>query len=174
MQIGDWRGTTSRFDQKIYDVLGVDDSLLANYYNNKDVHIQLYIGYYKSQREGEIIHSPKHCMPGSGWNIVENSLLPLELKNQKKGSIKVIKLVLQNGAQRTVALYWFHSRGRIINSEYTQKIYLVWDAITKHRTDGSLIRLLSPVTNQDESQTIQRLKQFAEEIFPILNQFIPT
>jgi EpsI family protein len=174
MVIGDWHGTTSRFDQRIYDVLGVDNSLLANYHNEKNVNIQLYIGYYKSQREGEIIHSPKHCMPGSGWNIVENSLLAIDLKDPNGQLIKVIKLNLQNGAERQVAMYWFHSRGRVINSEYMQKIYLVWDAITKHRTDGSFVRLISSTTDQGERQTTQYLKQFSELIFPILDEFIPT
>ena len=174
MQIGDWRGTKNRFDQQVYTILGVDDSLLANYYNSKEKDIQLYIGYYKSQREGDIIHSPKNCMPGSGWNITDISLLALNLKRQDGSPIKVVKLVLQNGIQRQIALYWFHSRGRVINSEYAQKIYLVWDAITKHRTDGSFVRLMSSVTNQDEPKTTQRLKQFAEQILPILNNFIPS
>jgi EpsI family protein len=174
MQIGDWQGTTTKFSQRVYDILGVDDSLLANYRNQNTGDIQLYIGYYKSQRQGDIIHSPKNCMPGSGWNITESSLIPLNLKNREGKSIKVIKLVLQNGPLREVALYWFHSRGRVINSEYSQKIYLVWDSITKHRTDGSFIRLTSLINNQDEAQTTQFLKEFAELIYPILNEFIPS
>ncbi len=157
----------------VYKVLGVDDSLLANYRNQKGENIQLFIGYYESQREGEIIHSPKNCMPGSGWNIVETSLLPLDLKNQNGEPIKVIELILQNGIQSQIALYWFHSRGRVITSEYTQKIYLVWDSITKHRTDGSFIRLLSTVADKDEPQRTQSLKNFTEQIFPILSEFIP-
>jgi EpsI family protein len=173
-KIAEWQGTKSRFDEKVYEVLGVDDSTLVNYYNQNRENIQLYIGYYQSQREGDIIHSPKNCMPGSGWNIVSTSLMQLDLKYQNGNPIQVIKLVLQNGIQRQVALYWFHSRGRVITSEYTQKIYLVWDSITKHRTDGSFVRLVSPVTDQNESQTTERLKQFTEQLFPILNEFIPT
>ena len=173
-QIGSWQGSTSRFDDRIYEVLGVDDSILVNYYNKNSEYIQLYIGYYQSQREGDIIHSPRNCMPGSGWNIVESSIIPLDQKNQNGEPIKVIKLVLQKGIQRQVALYWFHSRGRVIASEYTKKMYLIWDSITKHRTDGSFIRLLSSITDQNESQATERLKQFTEQLFPLLNNFIPT
>lgn len=172
--IGNWQGARSRFDDKVYEVLGADDSILINYYNEKHENIQLYIGYYKSQREGDIIHSPKHCMPGSGWNIIETNLIPLNIKFQNEEPIKVIKLLLQNGIQRQVALYWFHSRGRVINSEYIQKIYLVWDSITKHRTDGSFVRLLSPVTDRNGINTTERLKKFTEQLIPILDDFIPT
>ena len=173
MQIGNWKGAKGAFEQRVYDILGVDDSLLVNYDNEKNENIQLYIGFYKSQRQGDIIHSPKNCMPGSGWNIIESSLLAINLKNQNGKSIKVIKLVLQNGPLRQIALYWFHSRGRVIHSEYAQKIYLVLDSMTKHRTDGSFVRIMSSVNNQDEATTTRRLKEFAEQIFPILNEFIP-
>jgi len=174
MQIGDWQGTKSRFDDKVYESLGVDDSILATYRNQHGENIQLYVGYYANQRKGELIHSPKNCMPGSGWNIIETSLIPLGLTDQNEEPIKVIKLELQNGIQRQVVLYWFHSRGRVIASEYSQKIYLVWDSITKHRTDGSFIRLLSPVSDNGEHKATESLKRFTELIFPILNEFIPT
>ena len=173
-QIGKWEGATTRFDEKVYKILGVDDSILANYSDSKGENIQLYIGYYQSQRAGEIIHSPKNCMPGSGWNIVETSIVPLGLKDNKGAPVKIIKLVLQKGIQRQIAMYWFHSRGRVISSEYSQKIYLVWDSITKHRTDGSFVRLLSKIRNQGEAQTTESLKQFAEQILPILNEYIPS
>lgn len=173
-KIAQWQGTKSRFDDKVYEVLGVDDSILLSYQNEKRDNIQLYIGYYESQREGDIIHSPRNCMPGSGWNIVEDSLLTLDSKNQNGEPVKIIQLKLQNGKKSQLAFYWFHSRGRVIHSEYTQKIYLVWDSITKHRTDGAFIRLLSPISDQNESRTTKRLKQFTEQIFLILNDFIPT
>lgn len=174
MQMGEWQGTLHRFDDNIYRVLGVDDSVLANYRNAKGENIQLYVGFYKSQREGEIIHSPKNCMPGSGWDITETSIIDLDFRQPDGSPVKVIRLMLQNGVQRQVALYWYHSRGRVITSEYFQKFYLVWDAITRNRTDGSFVRLLSPVIESGESHTTETLKMFTENLFPILNEFIPT
>jgi len=173
MQIGQWQGITDRFDDQVYKLLGVDDSILANYRDGKGDGIQLYIGYYQSQRKGDIIHSPRNCMLDSGWTIIEMSSLALDIKNKKGEHQKVIKLILQNGIQRQVAFYWFYSRGRVITSEYAQKIYLVWDSITKHRTDGSFVRLLCPVTEKGEMQATENLKRFAERIFPILGEFIP-
>ena len=173
-QIGEWKGVESRFDQEIYDVLGVDDSILSNYSTSDGRHVQLYIGFYQSQKEGDLIHSPKNCMPGGGWNIVQTSLVEIPMQNTDSGKAKTIKLILQNGSQKQVVLYWYQSRGRIISSEYLQKIYLVIDAITRHRTDGSFVRLIAPVTNGDEEKALNTLKDFATQLMPILTEYIPS
>lgn len=174
MTIGDWTGTTSKFDQRVYDILGVEDSVLASYETTDGRSVQFYVGFYQSQKEGDLIHSPKNCMPGSGWNILKTSIETVDVGQE--GSVKninVIKLILVKGAQKQVVLYWFQSRGRIISSEYMQKIWLVIDSITKHRTDGSFVRLISPVF-EDQDKTLEILKGFAKEIYPILNEYIPS
>lgn len=171
-QIGEWVGKEERFYARVYDILGVDDSILSSYQTSDGRQVQLYIGFYQSQREGDIIHSPKNCMPGSGWNITQTSIEKLNLSRANHGKIKVIKLVLEKGVQKSVVLYWFQSRGRIISSEYRQKIFLVWDAIFKHRTDGSFVRLIAPVL-QSEAETTMYMKHFAQQLFPILEEYLP-
>ena len=173
MQIGHWVGKKDKFADAIYETLGVDDSLLAHYYfENKQV-VELYIGFYKSQRKGDLIHSPKNCMPGSGWNIVAIEPQEISLQGYQGKSVRVNKVILKNRQNTQMMFYWFQSRGRVITSEYAQKIYLVLDSITKHRTDGSFIRLISPVTAQNEQQAAKLLIQFSEQLFPLLNQYIP-
>jgi EpsI family protein len=112
-------------------------------------------------------------MPGSGWNIVETSLVDLNVPSREQQPVRVIRLLLQKGAQKQMALYWYHSRGRVIASEYLQKIYLVMDSITRRRTDGSFIRLTAPVM-VDEGQTLETLKGFAVRLFPIIEEFLPS
>lgn len=170
-QIDDWVGQVSRFDQKVYDVLGVDDSVLCSYYGAKQKRVELYVGFYESQKEGELIHSPKNCLPGAGWKIVQTALEPVTVEGRK---IKTIKLVMEKAGQRQVVLYWFQSRGRYISSEYLQKIYLVVDSITKGRTDGSFVRLITPVGQDGMEGALETLKGFAERIIPILNQYLPS
>lgn len=168
--IGEWSGVESFFSQEIYEAVGVDDSALISYTNKMDQNVQLYIGYYSSQKEGDLIHSPKNCMPGSGWEITRTSLEEIELNPEK--FIDVIKLTLEKGAQKQIVLYWFHSRGRVINSEYKQKIFLVIDSIYRNRTDGSFVRLISPVSNS-EADTMTYMKRYIASIYPILNEYIP-
>ncbi|MDM8518060.1 EpsI family protein [Desulfobacterales bacterium HSG16] len=172
LEIGEWKGKPERFDQEIYDVLGVDDSILANYNHADGRTVQLYVGFYNSQSEGDLIHSPKHCMPGAGWNIIESGIVEVDIP--ESGSMNVIRLFLQKGVQKQISLYWFQSRGRIISSEYMQKIYLVTDSITRHRTDGSFVRLITPVYNDDEARAMERLKSFTRSIMPLLNEYIPS
>ena len=174
MTIGPWQGTTARFDEKIYDVLGVDDSILASYLSNKGESVQLYVGFYQSQKEGDLIHSPKNCLPGSGWNITKTSIETVDVGEQDtKKSINVIRLLLEKESQKQVVLYWFQSRGRIISSEYMQKIWLVIDSITKHRTDGSFVRVISSVVNS-EDDTVEIMKNFIRAIYPYLDEYIPS
>ncbi len=172
-RIADWEGRQDRFDQQIYDVLGVDDSYLANYLAPEGRPVQLYIGYYQSQREGDIIHSPKNCMPGAGWKIVETKLHEFVPEGALEPA-KVIQLTLENGGRKQAMLYWFQSRGRIISSEYWQKIYLVIDSVFRGRTDGSFVRLITPVSEKGETEAFQDLTEFASHLMPILEEFIPS
>jgi EpsI family protein len=169
--IDHWKGTEQFFSQEIYDAVGVDDSVLVDYLNPSGKSVQVYIGYYRSQRKGDLIHSPKNCMPGSGWEITRTSMEDLTVSNEK--SIRIINLDLEKGPQKMIVLYWFHSRGRIINSEYKQKIYLVWDSIFRNRTDGSFVRLISTVDKESEEETLNTMKTFAAQLLPILDDYIP-
>jgi EpsI family protein len=162
IQIGEWNGEISYFDNKVYEVLGVDDSILSNYKNSKGDNVQLYVGFHQSQKEGDLIHSPQNCMPGSGWNITNVELEDVKIPTEKTGKIITIKLTLEKGNMKQLVLYWFQSRGRIISSEYLQKIYLVIDSIFKHRTDGSFVRLISPIINNNEEASLKTLKEFTK------------
>lgn len=172
LEIEQWKGQKGELDQEVYNILGVEDYILSNYRKTSGETINLYVGFYQSQKEGDIIHSPKNCMPGAGWNITETSIETINLTESGK-IIKVIRLLLQKGSEKQVVLYWFQSRGRIISSEYMQKIWLVIDSVLKRRTDGSFVRLISPVTTSEDDAT-QLLKEFADKIFPFLNEHIPT
>ncbi|MFW9916766.1 MAG: exosortase C-terminal domain/associated protein EpsI [Candidatus Thorarchaeota archaeon] len=173
-QIGEWIGKEERFDQRIYDVLGVDDSFLCNYSSPSGDYVQLYVGFYESQREGDLIHSPKHCMPGAGWDIIRTSTEEMTIPNSNPGRLKMNKLLLKKDDQQQVMLYWFQSRGRLIVSEYMQKIYLVIDSITRHRTDGSFVRVISPVKDGSEDLTSDATKGFVELLFPVLQAYLPS
>lgn len=169
--LGPWQGVTSQMDEKVYNILGVEDYIMADFSKSPGQSVNLYVGFYQSQSKGDLIHSPKNCMPGSGWNIIQSSVIPVALPKSGK-TIKIAKLLLANGAHKQVVYYWFQSRGRIISSEYMQKIWLVLDSIMKNRTDGSFVRLVAPVT-ESEAEAEALLTQFADDVYPALNQFIP-
>lgn len=170
-EIGEWKGQEQFFSSEIYQAVGVDDSTLISFMNSMNESIQLYIGYYKSQKEGDLIHSPKNCMPGAGWVISDTQLVDVDISKDK--SIKIIKLLLEKGPEKQIVLYWFHSRGRIINSEYKQKLFLVIDSIFRNRTDDSFVRLIAPVGMKNDKETVEYMKRFIIQMFPILDEYIP-
>jgi EpsI family protein len=57
-------------DDEVLGVLGVDDYVNRVYEHAGQPPVSLYIGYYNSQRQGDAIHSPQNCLPGSGWQPV--------------------------------------------------------------------------------------------------------
>ena len=173
MIIRGWHGELDYFDDWVYEKTGVDDSILSHFYDSSGNDVQLYIGYYESQREGSIIHSPRNCMIGKGWNMIETSRINLTVPSHPHDLIKVIYLLIQKGLDKQIVLYWYYSRGRVISSEYYQKIYLVIDSITRRRTDGSFVRLILPVKDS-EKQTLEVLKGFAADLFPVIEEYIPS
>ena len=134
--------------------------------------IGLFVAFFESQRKGGAIHSPKNCLPGAGWEPVEFGITTIEMPGHPApGAIN--RAIVQKGLSKQLVLYWYQSQGRIIASEYSAKFYLVWDALTRNRTDGALVRIITPVIQNDEAGALERAKSFARDMFPLLQQHIP-
>lgn len=181
LQIAQWQGENLPFKKKTLQVLGVSDYLNRRYLSkNGGLGIQrsvwLYVGYYDSQRKGATYHSPKNCLPGSGWEItdIEDLGLPLFTSLGVRQTHVVNKVVIQKGLERQLVFYWYQDRGRIIKSEYWAKIYLVWDSITKRRTDGALVRVSIPIENDESIENALGLGiEYIKTISPILVEYLP-
>jgi EpsI family protein len=179
-QIGDWAWKRStEFDTRTLKVLGVNDYISRQYYDLSDTAVDLYVGYYASQRQGQTIHSPLNCLPGSGWNPIEKSVLTIPIQQSaslQNGNLKINRIVIQKGMDKQVVIYWYQSHGRIVASEYWGKIFTVIDAIRTNRTDAALVRVISSVTgSNDEAEYIAEHKaiDFVKGLFPMLDRYIP-
>ena len=167
--LGDWRGTNSAINDKVLAVLGVEDYLMRRYSGGEGPDIWLYVGYYESQREGDIIHSPKHCLQGSGWNAISSSR---ERINLAKGPVKTVEInryLVQNGLKKDLVAYFYYSGGRVVANDYLYRLGLIWDLMLKNRSDGALVKISCSV-NSDEIHTWQHLVSFLQEFFPALNE----
>jgi EpsI family protein len=174
VQIGSWLGKDQELDTKVIQILRVDDYILRQYRDGNNTPIELYVGYYKSQREGATYHSPKHCLPGSGWTFVATDTAQLPGLDQRGKAIKINQFIIQKGLDKQLVLYWYQDRGRIITSEYWAKIYMIVDAMFRQRTDGAFVRITLPFTGQDEEVVAQRGRAFVEKIFPLLTEYLPS
>ena len=118
-------------------------SYVSRQYDKHGTHLGLFIAFYSQQRAGESMHSPKHCLPGSGWEIWkhDSALVPVGGRQ-----VEINQYSIQNAGQRMLVFYWYQSKRRIIKSEYMGKILLAKDALFEGRTAGSLVRITLPDT----------------------------
>jgi len=173
MQLGDWAAISEqKIEGRSMEILQVDDYFVRNYRNPKGEVIGLYIGYFKSQREGKGIHSPRQCLPGAGWVPVNTEVYQMAVLGHNPETVPVNKFVMGKGLDRQLYLFWYHGRGRIYASEYWNKIYLIWDGLTKKRTDGALVRVNSPVKGNTED-ALKTQSDFIMLFFPLLKEYIP-
>jgi EpsI family protein len=187
LQLDSWHGQPfPDMDPRILAVLGVDDYVNRAYSRPDGAVVSLYVGYYRSQRQGETIHSPLNCLPGAGWNPVRRERARIPVGGNSAGTtgaesrverlIDVNLIVIQKGLEKRVVIYWYQSHGRVIASEYWGKIYTVIDALRMNRTDAALVRITSPIAGLDrtaELQSVEMSIQFVRELFPLLDRYLP-
>ena len=174
MKIGEWTGTREFMEQKFIDTLDLSDYIIVDYKNKKGQIVNFYVAYYESQRKGESIHSPSTCLPMSGWIFKQAGEAIITTPGYYGGHMKVRRAFMQKGPYKQVSYYWFPQRGRILTNAYQLKIYNFWDALTKHRTDGALVRVITPVYQGEQVQDAdKRLHEFVREVVPVLDGFLP-
>lgn len=173
-ELGPWSGTDLAIDPEELDVLKPTDYLSRDYVtkDDRDPHISLFIPYFASQRTGDAIHSPQNCVPGAGWTPVESIHVTLSLPGH--GPFPVTRYIVAKGDERDMVLYWYWAHDRGVASEYWAKYYLVADSMRMHRSDGALVRIITPMYSGETAETAeQRLLPFAAQVVPLLGDYIP-
>jgi EpsI family protein len=134
--------------------------------------VSLFIGYFPTQRTGQSIHSPQNCLPGAGWTFASSNKIYLESPQTKKYAVG--EYVITNGTVKQVVLYWYLAHGRSIANDYVAKAYMMADAIRWNRTDGALVRLVTPLEPDESLASAQtRVIKFADRLVPMLPSYIP-
>jgi EpsI family protein len=156
------------------DALKLDDYLMADYTNDAGAPVNLYVAYYESQRKGEAVHSPRSCLPGGGWELRDFDQRTLREVTMNGRPLRVNRTLIVLGNERQLVYYWFQQRGRVVDNEFAVKWYLFWDALTRHRTDGALVRLIVALPPAGhEADADRRLTVMAGRIAPVLARFVP-
>lgn len=171
--IADWTGSDLHIDQASLDVLGAGNFLSRVYEQTPDSQpVDLFVGYFPTQRTGVSIHSPMNCLPGSGWTFESSRYLDLVDTAGKKH--RVGEYVVTNGDDRQFVIYWYQSHGRSVANEYMAKLYLVIDAMRMNRTDGALVRIATPISpSERQTQARIRAESFTAQLAPMLSRFVP-
>ncbi|MBV9267436.1 MAG: EpsI family protein [Acidobacteriaceae bacterium] len=142
-------------------------SYISREYSDGRTTLSLFIAYYAVQRAGESMHSPKHCLPGAGWDISQHETVKLPLNS---AIVPINRYEIQKGSEHATTLYWYQSSDRIVANEYVAKVLLGYDALTKGRTAGSIVRIISGTNEVSEKQ----LEAFAKLVIPEMQRCLRT
>jgi EpsI family protein len=173
-RVGQWDSYDATISDDVRRVLGNGDFLSRVYRDQsaKDEAVELFIAYFPTQRFGDTIHSPKNCLPGSGWFPIESSRVLLSLLGYSP--FLVNRYIVSKGDARQLVIYWYQAHGRTVASEYFAKYYLVVDSVRMNRSDGSMIRLVTPLHSGESVDVAQqRIVALAGNILPLMGNYIP-
>jgi EpsI family protein len=171
--VGSLQGQDLPLSPDVRQALGPGEFLFRDYAAPKQAGgVNLFVAYFPSQRTGDTIHSPKNCLPAEGWSPLESKQIWIE--NSHGAKVAVNRYLVQDDDDRAVVLYWYQAHGRVTSSEYWAKFYLVADSIRMARSDGAMIRIFAPVeAREDAAAAESRAVQFAQQIWPVLDEFVP-
>ncbi len=171
-QVEAWNSKDVGISQEVRDTLGPGDFLSRIYFRPEQPYIDFFVAYFPSQRTGNTIHSPKNCLPGSGWMPTEASYL--QLRRPDGALVTANRYIIANGLDKQLVLYWYQAHGHVVASEYWAKYFLVKDAIVMNRTDGSLVRVITPILSSESAgDAEQRAVRFAQLVLADLDRYIP-
>ena len=163
----------TELDKETLDVLKADD-ILSRVYQNRDNgrYATLFVAYFETQRNGKAPHSPKNCLPGSGWVQTQGGTVDIDIPGRET-PITVNRYVVARGDNQSVVLYWYQSHNRVIASEYAAKVYTVADAIRYNRSDTALVRIVVGVNDGNTAQALDTATAFARTVFDPLKAYLP-
>jgi EpsI family protein len=170
----DWQLTQDvPLDQETLDLLKADDLISRIYQNQRTGQFAtLFVAFFNTQRTGKAPHSPKNCLPGSGWAPSQAGIVNIPIPGQAS-PIEVNRYIVSRGQDQSVVLYWYQSRNRVIASEYTAKVYTIADSIRYNRSDTALVRVIVNVENGDTQRAIQTAESFVQTFFEPLKSWLP-
>lgn len=175
LKIGGFRGREQVLTPDVLLVLGDGRFLSRSYAADADPAlppVDVLIAYYPTQRNGQSIHSPQNCLPGAGWNFETSGTVTFA--DAGKTMRTVAEYQVSNGSARMEVLYWYRTRGVDIASDYRAKATLMLQAVRDGRTDGGLVRLMTPIQpGETQGNARARALALAVSLDPILKAYVP-
>ena len=170
--IAPWTMVQESFvDKETMDVLKADDTLNRVYQGPTGDQASLFVAAFRTQRNGKSPHSPKNCLPGSGWTQLSSDDYSIDVG--LPAPIVVNRYVIVHGEERELVLYWYQSRGRVVADEFKAKFWVVADAMRLNRTDTALVRVIVGIVNNDEGAATRTGASFVQAFFNTLRQYLP-
>ncbi|MGD0435440.1 MAG: exosortase C-terminal domain/associated protein EpsI [Bryobacteraceae bacterium] len=172
-EIGAWHMVRPlAMDAETANVLRADDYLLRDYSDARAEAVNLFVAFFKSQRAGQTPHSPKNCLPASGWVWTDSNTLRVTVAGRAE-PIEINRYVVSKGEEKAVVLYWYQSRDRVVANEFKAAKFVAWDALRYNRTDTALVRVVAPVADGRADSATAAGVDFIQDFFATLRAFFP-
>lgn len=170
--VGAWQlAQEGVIDKETQDVLKADDTLTRSYVSKESSTApNLFIAFFKTQRQGQSPHSPKNCLPGSGWQPSETGRVDVPVGGQ---SIHINRYVVSKGEAQDVVYYWYQSQGRVIADEFAARFFLISDSIRHHRSDTALVRVVVPIAPGQTEKAEDLGVKFVQDFYPVVKAYLP-
>lgn len=160
-------------DKETLDVLKADDTLSRAYRNRETGAVaDLFVAYFSTQRTGKTPHSPKNCLPGTGWTPSESGAVRITVPGEDE-PITINRYVVSRDQSQGVVLYWYQGHNRVIASEYRAKVFTIMDSIRYQRSDTSLVRVVVDVLGGDTESATETGVSFVKALFRPLKDYLP-
>jgi EpsI family protein len=174
-EVGGWSGTSVALTPRVERMLRADDYLATTYYRDSSpAPVELFSAFYHSQGRGAWIHPPEVCLPNDGWDIETLEQVSLGPRNSAGSELPVNRAVISKPGERRLVYYWFVVSGRRIASEIPARLYTKYARLVVGRTDGALVRLVTPIIPGElPGAADARLQAFASATAALLPRFVP-
>lgn len=172
-ELGGWRKVAEYpVEEEVQKVLRADDTLNRSYVSERGVPLNLFMAYFRSQKTGVAPHSPKNCLPGSGWAPLASEIVRVQAAGRSE-PLEVNRFIVARGTEKTLVLYWYQTAYRVIASEYEAKIWLVIDSLLHRRSDTAIVRVVAPLPEGREGEIDKLTADFISAVFPSVSKQIP-
>lgn len=169
--LGKFYGRTLTLSDDVYRILSPTDMLFREYVTGSGEKVEVYVSYHGKQTSKFHPHSPRICMPASGWIPGGNTRKTISLS--KGRNVQAVQAEYVKGLDRMIFLYWYQTGGRYMTSEYLQKFFMIGDAIFRRRTDIAFVRISTLADTDGIAATEKRLENFVRIFVPALDQVLP-
>jgi EpsI family protein len=168
--LGEWTGRNASFDP-IYGTDPADTNLLRVYNQGKQMPVIVYVGFYGYLPTILEVHTPEICYPAQGWSI--SSLRKSTGGSFRGVEIPTSEIVADKGGERRLVIWWYNAGSRPFESRIRYVYAMLALSTLTGRTDGSMVRLETPVERNGETAARKRLEQFRKNFLPALDEALP-
>jgi len=171
-EVDGFTGSDQQLNEAQEQEAGMSDYVMRAYRHSSGTREQtfsLYVAYYDQQSLGRTIHSPKNCLPGTGWQALSSRTEEVAMRD---GPVTVNRHIVQSSDQKALVLYWYQGRGRVEANEYRVKWDLLWDSALKRRSDEALVRIVVPIV-EGEGAAWKLANSVVGAIIPAVTAALP-